>query len=66
MIDDIPLKTNLESTVLLPIVEPRMYHKTYNIDRLIKLKGDESYTHEVCYIDHDGEQVYYKRLDLVR
>ena len=27
---------------------------------------NESYTDEVCYIDHDGEQVYYKRLDLVR
>ena len=27
---------------------------------------NESYTHEVCYIDHDGEQVYYKRLYLVR
>ena len=27
---------------------------------------NESYTHEVCYIDHDGEQVYYNRLYLVR
>ena len=27
---------------------------------------NESYLPEVCYIDHDGEQVYYKRLDLNR
>ena len=27
---------------------------------------NKSYTYEVCYIDHDGEQVYYKRLYLVR
>jgi len=26
----------------------------------------ESYLPEVCYINHDGEQVYYKQLDLIR
>jgi hypothetical protein len=34
-------------------------------DTFIFTWDNESYLPEVCYIDHDGEPVHYKRLDLV-